>query len=243
MGFSKYLNLALTLLLSAVNKLPFALQWLTGKLSNRKCAMYISVQFLASILAMCVVATMFHVTDNGSSLYEACAVTPTDPNHTGQIFATEFFLTFMFTYVAFTVVFEDAESAKKESMSFQTLSDSKGLTLYASTPQSKTGFAPFAIGFTIFSLCLIGGESGGAFNPARMLGPAIFSGNWTLLYLYWIAQFFGSSCAATLVQLSFIYGLKAPKEEALPALQAVNQLAPDAMTSHTAKTTAGTTIS
>lgn len=166
---------------------------------------FIFVQFLASIIAMCVISTMFR--DEDSKVYNACAVLPKNETLTGEIFATEFFLSFILTYVAFTVVFEDAEHTKKETMSIKSLSDSKGLTVYASTPQSKTGFAPFAIGFTIFSLSLIGGESGGAFNPARMLGPAIFSGKFTLIYLYWFAQFFGSTCAALMVQVSFRAGL------------------------------------
>jgi len=199
--------------------------WLTGKLSNRKCIVYIVVQFLASIIGMSVIASMFREHDH--YIYEPCVVSPTDNSSTGEVFATEFFLTFILTYVAFTVVFEDAESSKKETMSFQALSDSQGLTLYASTPQSKTGFAPFAIGFTIFSLSLISGESGGAFNPARMLGPAIFSGKWDLLYLYWFAQFLGSSCAALLVQLSFRVGLQTRRQvDTLSALEAMNQVSP-----------------
>ena len=184
--------------------------------------MYIAVQFLASIVGMSVVASMFHSPD---AMYSACAVYPVDDSYKGEVFATEFFLTFMLTYVAFTVVFEDAESSKKETMSFQTLSDSKGLTLYASTPQSKTGFAPFAIGLTIFSLSLVGGASGGAFNPARILGPAIFSGKWDLVYLYWFAEFLGSSCAALLVQLMFRIGLKAPKQfDTMSAMEAIDNV-------------------
>jgi glycerol uptake facilitator-like aquaporin len=199
--------------------------WLLGRLSSRRVVIYILAQLLASIIAMSVVASMFH--GGNTQVYRACAVIPTNDSYTGEVFATEFFLTFIFTYVAFTVVFEDAESAKKESMSFQTLSDSKGLTLYASTPQSKTGFAPFAIGLTIFSLCLVGGESGGAFNPARLLGPAIFSGEWNLLWLYWIAQLMGSSAAALIVHLSLVYGLSKPKDEAMTVMESVNQVAPD----------------
>lgn len=104
----------------------------------------------------------------------------------GRVFFTEYVTTFILTYTAFTVAFEDAENQKKESMSFKTISDSKGLTLYASNPQSKTGFAPFSIGLTIFSLNLVGGTSGGAFNPGRILGPAIFAGSYDYIYLYWI---------------------------------------------------------
>lgn len=101
-------------------------------------------------------------------MYNAIAVTPLDDTALGRVFFTEFVTTFILTYTAFTVAFEDAENQKKESMSFKTISDSKGLTLYASNPQSKTGFAPFSIGFTIFSLNLVGGSSGGAFNPGKI---------------------------------------------------------------------------
>lgn len=94
-------------------------------------------------------------------MYSAIAVTPINSKDLGRVFFTEYITTFILTYTAFTVAFEDAENQKKESMSFKTISDSKGLTLYASNPQSKTGFAPFSIGLTIFSLNLVGGSSGG----------------------------------------------------------------------------------
>jgi hypothetical protein len=48
-------------------------------------------------------------------------------------------LTFILVYVIFTVAFEDAEKLKKDSLTIREISDRKGLTVYASTPQSKTG--------------------------------------------------------------------------------------------------------
>lgn len=95
----------------------------------------------------------------------------------------------------------------KDSMSFKTISDSRGLTLYTSTPQSKTGFAPFAIGFTIFSLSLIGGSSGGAFNPGRLFGPAVLSGKLVHLWLYFLAEILGASFAGLLVHNLHRFGL------------------------------------
>lgn len=200
--------------------ISFAL-WLTGKLSNRRALLYILVQLLASILSMVVVACVFH--GNLESVYDSIAVTPKDKTELGRVFATEFFLTFFLTYVAFTVAFEDAENQKKESMSFQTISDSKGLTLYASTPQSKTGFAPFAIGLTIFSLNLVGGTSGGAFNPARLLGPAIFSGSWDYQYLYWLGDICGSSCAALLVNNMHRIGLEPVRKNEVTAKEVISK--------------------
>jgi glycerol uptake facilitator-like aquaporin len=73
------------------------------------------------------------------SLYDALAVVPADKNYPGRIFAEEFILTFILVYVIFTVAFEDAEKLKKDSLTIREISDRKGLTVYASTPQSKTG--------------------------------------------------------------------------------------------------------
>jgi glycerol uptake facilitator-like aquaporin len=187
------------------SSISFAL-WLTGKLSNRKCVLYIFVQLLASIIAMCINTAIFH--GDLKSAYDAVAVYPADVNALGRVFSTEFFLTFFLTYIAFTVAFEDAERQKKDSMSFQTISDSQGLTLYASTPQSKTGFAPFSIGLMIFSLSLIGGTSGGAFNPGRLFGPALFSGKWKYVWLYWLGEVCGASTAGLLVTNLHRFGLK-----------------------------------
>jgi len=46
-------------------------------------------------------------------------------------------------------------------MNLNTVSSTRGLTIYATTPQSKFGFAPLAIGFTVFSVTQVGGTSGG----------------------------------------------------------------------------------
>jgi hypothetical protein len=191
--------------------ISFAL-WLTGKLSNRKLLGYIAVQLVGSMISMCIVASMFQG-DDMNIIYSSVAIIPSKSADLGKVFATEFFLTFILTYVAFTVVFEDAEMRKKESMSIKSISDSVGLTLYASTPQSKTGFAPFSIGFTVFSLSMVGGSSGGAFNPARLFGPAIFSGLWSYLWLYWIAEFLGAACAGMMVHTVHRYGLQNSEEK------------------------------
>lgn len=190
--------------------ISFAL-WLTGKLSNRRCLLYIFVQMLASIVGMIIVACIFP--GNLGDVYDAIAVVPKNNHDLGRVFATEYFLTFFLTYVAFTVAFEDAERSKKDNMSFKTISDSKGLTLYATTPQSKTGFAPFSIGFTIFSLGLIGGTSGGAFNPGRLFGPAIFSGKWDAITLYWLGEFAGAATAGLLVTNLHRFGIDSKKDE------------------------------
>lgn len=188
----------------------FAL-WLTGKLSNRKCIVYIFVQLLASIIAMGIAKAIFFDFDN-DAFFEACAVVPVDDRYLGRVFSSEFFLTFFFVYVAFTVAFEDAEQLKKESMSIKAISDNVGLTVYASNPQSKTGFAPFAIGFNMFALCLCVGASGGAFNPARMFGPAIVTNRWDYFHVYFFGQMLGGATAGLVVNNLHRLGLQSPKD-------------------------------
>jgi len=195
----------------------FAL-WATGKLSNRRACYYILVQLGASVLAMIIVTFMF--SGPMGSAYDYLAVYPSGGTNLGKVFATEFFLTFFLTYTAFTVAFEDAEAQKKESMSIKKISDAKGLTLYATTPQSKTGFAPFSIGFVLFSISLSGGTGGAAFNPARMFGPALFSGKWHYLWLYWLGQVLGATTAGLLVNNLHKIGLKAMAREGQSATKA-----------------------
>lgn len=53
--------------------------------------------------------------------------------------------------------------------------------------------APFAIGATVFAGALVTGPlTGGSFNPARTLGPAIAAGVWTAHWLYWVAPIAGA---------------------------------------------------
>ena len=51
---------------------------------------------------------------------------------------------------------------------------------------------PFAIGATVFAGALVTGPlTGGSFNPARTLGPAVIGGVWTAHWLYWLAPIAG----------------------------------------------------
>lgn len=59
--------------------------------------------------------------------------------------------------------------------------------------------APIAIGSTLGFLCLIGSSvSGGAFNPARVFGPAILANQWANVELYFVAGFLGAAVAGIL---------------------------------------------
>lgn len=58
------------------------------------------------------------------------------------------------------------------------------------------GTAPTAIGVTVFVGAFVTGPlTGGSFNPARSLGPAVASGIWTAHWLYWAAPIAGMMVA------------------------------------------------
>ena len=60
---------------------------------------------------------------------------------------------------------------------------------------------PFVIGATVFAGALVTGPlTGGSFNPARSLGPAVAGGGWTAHWLYWAAPVAGMLAAARLFE-------------------------------------------
>lgn len=62
----------------------------------------------------------------------------------------------------------------------------------ATAPRAPAAAAPFAIGATVFAGALVCGPlTGGSFNPARTLGPAVAFGAWTAHWLYWVAPVLG----------------------------------------------------
>jgi MIP family channel proteins len=66
----------------------------------------------------------------------------------------------------------------------------------ATDDRTPPSVAPFAIGATVFAGALVTGPlTGGSFNPARSLGPALASGNWTAHWLYWLAPIVGMIAA------------------------------------------------
>jgi aquaporin Z len=56
------------------------------------------------------------------------------------------------------------------------------------------------VGLDILLLAFISGTS---INPARSLAPALLSGVWTDLWLYWTATFMGTSLIALLCRKKF----------------------------------------
>jgi aquaporin Z len=56
------------------------------------------------------------------------------------------------------------------------------------------------VGLDILFLAVI---SGASMNPARSLVPAVLSGVWTNLWLYWTATFVGTSLIALIYKKKF----------------------------------------
>ncbi|MGH7553476.1 MAG: MIP/aquaporin family protein [Longimicrobiales bacterium] len=71
----------------------------------------------------------------------------------------------------------------------------------ATEARASQGIAPFAIGATVFAGALITGPlTGGSFNPARSLGPAMAGGGWMVHWLYWAAPIVGMVVAMHLYE-------------------------------------------
>ncbi len=84
-------------------------------------------------------------------------------------------------------------------------------TIFNTSVSGKAGnFDGLAIGLTLIFCILMGGPlTRAAFNPARTLGPAIVSGNYADIWLY----FLGPCVGAILAALLYVGVLKDKKEE------------------------------
>jgi glycerol uptake facilitator-like aquaporin len=183
--------------------ITFAL-WLVGKVSNRKCVFFIITQMLASVFAMILLYVMYPDVDY-DILNATVSKGPSNAT-AANIFFSEFILTGFLTFTAFAMAFEEAQYINPSKTTVQSYED-EAIIMYQTTPQSKAGFAPFAIGFTVLVLTFVGGGSGAGMNPARVFGPILFSNEWTNFYLYIFGEFSGAGAAALLVH----YGPHASK--------------------------------
>ena len=66
----------------------------------------------------------------------------------------------------------------------------------ATDARAPAAVAPFALGATVFAGALVTGPlTGGSFNPARTLGPAVVGHVWTAHWIYWVAPILGMVAA------------------------------------------------
>ncbi|KAN0049946.1 hypothetical protein ACTA71_003044 [Dictyostelium dimigraforme] len=167
----------------------------TRKTSITKGLMYVGAQLVGSVLASLILLATFPGNFSGDkNAAYAVAIAPSEDANIGNAFLTELVLTFILVYVIFAVAFDTVDNSVKTKVVGK--ASSNNLTIYTTSGQTKAGFAPIAIGFTLGFLCFLGGSvSGGAFNPARVFGTALVGNKWTRHWMYWIADFLGAGLA------------------------------------------------
>lgn len=102
--------------------------------------------------------------------------------------AMEALLTFILVFVIYAT-----------AMGVNTEKSLDGDSKSADKAEAKMNFAPIAIGLTLGFLCFLGGSvSGGCFNPARALAPAILSMKFNQVWIYVVGDFIGAGIAAAL---------------------------------------------
>ncbi|KAJ3122367.1 hypothetical protein HK098_002920 [Nowakowskiella sp. JEL0407] len=186
----------------------------TGKTSIRKGMAYIGIQLFSSILATLLLLVVFPKQKDQTYLSIPASVVvdlSADAKKVNAFFM-EVVLTFILVYVIFATAFDTVDTSNtiapavpavgkdgKPTGKGEPVKDTsvgKYLTIYTTSGNTKAGFAPISIGFTLGFLCFLGGSvSGGAFNPARVFGPAILTGHWDNHWLYWVADFLGAALA------------------------------------------------
>ncbi|TPX37241.1 hypothetical protein SmJEL517_g01104 [Synchytrium microbalum] len=176
----------------------------TGKVSGHKGLMFIGIQLLASVLATSWLYVVFPGPTNTTIPYSV-VVDIDSTASTLHAFFMEFSLTFVLVYVIFATAFDTVDTKGEVKISEDgTTKESAGknLTIYTTSGNTKAGFAPVAIGFTLGFLGLLGSSvSGGAYNPARAFGPALLSGHWDHQWIYWLGDCLGAIAAGYMQSL------------------------------------------
>jgi len=171
----------------------------TRKTGLTKGLMYIGAQLIGAVFSSLILLATFPENYDKGNIAAQVAVVPAQDADIGNAFLTELILTFILVYVIFAVAFDTVDSKNVQVVNTPDGKQKKGgnsLTIYTTSGATKAGFAPIAIGFTLGFLSFMGGSvSGGAYNPARVFGPAIVGGVWTDHWLYWIADFLGAGVA------------------------------------------------
>jgi len=172
----------------------------TRKTGLTKGLMYIAAQLLGAVFSSLILLATFPENFEKGNVAAQVAVVPADDANIGNAFLTELILTFILVYVIFAVAFDTVDNKNVQVVNTpgggKQKKGANSLTIYTTSGATKAGFAPIAIGFTLGFLCFMGGSvSGGAFNPARVFGPALVGNVWHDHWMYWIADFLGAGMA------------------------------------------------
>lgn len=141
--------------------------FLTRRLSAAMTGIYVVAQLAGGILGAAFVRSLLPLASGQATDFGATLVAP----GTGVLTAVslELILTF---FLVFTIW---------------------GTAISKRAPQ----VGGFAIGLVLFFDIMVGGVfTGASMNPARSLGPALFSGNWSLHWIYWVGPILGGALAA-----------------------------------------------
>jgi len=171
----------------------------TRKTGLGKGLMYMGAQLVGSVFSALILLATFPENFPLGNVAAQVAVTPASDANIANAFLTELVLTFILVYVIFAVAFDTVDSKNVQVVNTPGGKQKKGgnsLTIYTTSGATKAGFAPIAIGFTLGFLCFMGGSvSGGAFNPARVFGPALVGNVWKDHWMYWLGDFLGAGMA------------------------------------------------
>lgn len=141
------------------------------KFSTSQVVPYIISQLLGGCFASWILSILF---GNIESMGGTYPVLPAGQYQVAISFGVEFFFTFLLMFVIMGV---------------------------ATDSRAEGSFAGVAIGLTVLIGATVAGPiSGGSFNPARSIAPAVVSGNYDQLWLYVISPILGAICAAVTYQ-------------------------------------------
>ncbi len=159
-----------------------------GKLPYARGGMFIVAQLLGGVAAAAVLKAALPAT--AVDAVKLGTPLPGPGIGTGQAFVVEGVLTFFLMFVVFGVAV-----------------DKRG-------PASIAGLV---IGLAItMDICMGGGITGAAMNPARWFGPALLQGEWTAAWVYIVGPILGAVLAALLYTFVMLDDTEENKAVALP---------------------------
>ncbi|KRH92200.1 Major Intrinsic Protein (MIP) Family [Pseudoloma neurophilia] len=165
------------------------------KLPIIKGIFYIIAQGLGFMLAAVVVLGSFP--GNWRQIMNIIRPKPADGVVTGEVICIEIFLTGILVFIVFCSAVNSYKQ-QKDKKNLEQLGEN------TSDIPDRTMFIPLIIGSTLGFLGLLGGStSGGAFNPAIVWAPVLFSGVWRDSWKYWVGQFVGAFGAGVIQMVVF----------------------------------------